>query len=159
MSHSNFKPCLTCICIHIYVYTFTYVYPYICTDIYMSIQSTSLFQRWKGKAHMNWNPILSYTLYTEKYNAFYFFIFIILFYFIFKLYITVLVLTNIKMNPPQVYMCSPSWTLLPPPSPFHPSGSSPCTSPKHPVSCIFKLHKDDKAMTPGSVLFSLRYYV
>ena len=22
------------------------------------------------------------------------------------------------MNPPQVYMCSPSWTLLPPPSPF-----------------------------------------
>ena len=31
------------------------------------------------------------------------------FYFIFKLYITVLVLPNIKMNPPQVYMCSPSW--------------------------------------------------
>ena len=40
------------------------------------------------------------------------------------------------MNPPQVYMCSPSWTLLPPPSPYHPSGSSQCTSPKHPVSCI-----------------------
>ena len=40
------------------------------------------------------------------------------------------------MNPPQVYMCSPSWTLLPPPSPFHPSGSSQCTSPKHPLSCI-----------------------
>ena len=58
------------------------------------------------------------------------------FYFIFKLYITVLVLPNIKMNPPQVYMCSPSWTLLPPPSPYHPSGSSQCTSPKHPVSCI-----------------------
>ena len=35
-----------------------------------------------------------------------------------------------------MYMCSPSWTLLPPPSPFHPSGSSQCTSPKHPVSCI-----------------------
>ena len=34
------------------------------------------------------------------------------------------------------YMCSPSWTLLPPPSPYHPSGSSQCTSPKHPVSCI-----------------------
>ena len=32
----------------------------------------------------------------------------ILFYFIFKLYIIVLVLRNIKMNPPQVYMCSPS---------------------------------------------------
>ena len=40
------------------------------------------------------------------------------------------------MNPPQVYMCSPSWTLLPPPSPFHPSRSAQCTSPKHPVSCI-----------------------
>ena len=33
------------------------------------------------------------------------------------------------MNPPQVYMCSPSWTLLPPPSPYPPSGSSQCTSP------------------------------
>ena len=40
------------------------------------------------------------------------------------------------MNPPQVYMCSPSCTLLPPPSPYHPSGSSQRTSPKHPVSCI-----------------------
>ena len=25
---------------------------------------------------------------------------------------------------------------FPPPSPYHPSGSSQCTSPKHPVSCI-----------------------
>jgi len=64
----------------------------------------------------------------------YFFFF--LFYFFFKLYIIVLVLPNIKMNPPQVYMCSPSWTLLPPPSPYHPSESSQCTSPKHPASCI-----------------------
>jgi len=40
------------------------------------------------------------------------------------------------MNLPQVYTCSPSWTLLPPASPYHPSGSSQCTSPKHPVSCI-----------------------
>ena len=56
--------------------------------------------------------------------------------FIFKLYNIVLVLPNIKMNPPQVYMCSPSWTLLPPPSSYHPSGLSQCTSPKHPVSCI-----------------------
>ena len=61
---------------------------------------------------------------------------LIFFYFIFKFYIIVLVLPNIEMNPPQVYMCSPSWTLLPPPSPYHPSGSSQCTSPKHPVSCI-----------------------
>ena len=40
------------------------------------------------------------------------------------------------MNPPQVYTCSPSWTPLSPPSPYHPSGSSQCTSPEHPVSCI-----------------------
>ena len=58
------------------------------------------------------------------------------FYFIFKLYNIVLVLPNIEMNPPQVYLCSPSWTLLPLPSPYHPSGSSQCTSPKHPVLCI-----------------------
>ena len=36
------------------------------------------------------------------------FIYFFKFYFIFKLYITVLVLPNIKMNLPQVYMCSPS---------------------------------------------------
>ena len=30
------------------------------------------------------------------------------FYFIFKLYNIVLVLPNIEMNPPQVYLCSPS---------------------------------------------------
>ena len=35
------------------------------------------------------------------------------------------------MNQPWVYMCSPSWTLLPPPSPSHPSGSSQRTSPEH----------------------------
>jgi len=47
-----------------------------------------------------------------------------------------LVLPYINMNPPRVYTCSPSWTPLPPPSLYHPSGSSQCTSPKHPVSCI-----------------------
>ena len=47
-----------------------------------------------------------------------------------------MVLPYINMNLPQVYICSPSWTLLPSPSPYHPSGSSQCTSPKHPVSCI-----------------------
>ena len=37
------------------------------------------------------------------------------------------------------YRCVPHpepSSLLPPPSPDHPSGSSQCTSPKHPVSCI-----------------------
>ena len=54
----------------------------------------------------------------------------------FLLHNTVLVLPYINMNLPQVYTCSPSWTPLPFPSPYHPSGSSQCTSPKHPVSCI-----------------------
>jgi len=48
----------------------------------------------------------------------------------------VLVLPYINMNPQRVDTCSPSWTPLPPPSPYHPSGSSQCNSPKHPVSCI-----------------------
>ena len=56
--------------------------------------------------------------------SFFFILFFFLkFYFIFKLYNIVLVLPNIEMNPPQVYLCSPSWTLLPPPSPYPPSGS------------------------------------
>ena len=42
----------------------------------------------------------------------------------------------IDLNLPWVYMCSPSWTPLPLPSQSHHSGSSQCTSPKHPVSCI-----------------------
>ena len=48
------------------------------------------------------------TLYALFYFFFHFFIsflFIYFFNFIFKLYIIVLVLPNIKMNPPQVYMC------------------------------------------------------
>ena len=52
------------------------------------------------------------------------------FFFFFKLYNILLVLPNIEMNLPQVYLCFPSWTLLHPPSPYHPSGSSQCTSPK-----------------------------
>ena len=58
------------------------------------------------------------------------------FSFFFLLYNIILVLPYINMHLPQVYTCSQSWTLLPPPSPSHPSGSSQCTSPKLPVSCI-----------------------
>ena len=74
------------------------------------------------------------TVYNQESPAKY--IFLIFLFFFLKLYIIVLVLPNIKMNPPQVYMCSPSWILLPPPSPYHPSGSPQCSSPKHPVLCI-----------------------
>ena len=37
------------------------------------------------------------------------------------------------MNQPWVYTCSPSWNPLPRSSPYHPSGSSQCTSPKHSI--------------------------
>ena len=66
----------------------------------------------------------------------YFFNFNFLFYFNFLLYNTVLVVSYIYKNLPQVYMSSQPWTPLPPPSPYHLSGSFQCTSPKHPVSCI-----------------------
>ena len=66
---------------------------------------------------------------------FYLFLFNFYFYFI-LLYNTVLVLPYTDMNPPRVYMSSQSWTPFPPPTPYHLSGSSPYTSPKHPVSCI-----------------------
>ena len=63
------------------------------------------------------------------------------FMYLFKLeanYFTILwwFLTSIDMNQSWVYMCSPSWDPLPPPSPSHPSGSSQCTRPEHPVSRI-----------------------
>ena len=58
------------------------------------------------------------------------------FFVFFLLYHIVLVLPYINMNPPRVYTCSPSWAPFPPPSPYHPSGSSQCTSPQHPVSYI-----------------------
>ena len=45
-------------------------------------------------------------------------------------------LPYIDMNQPWVYMCSPYHTPIPLPSPSHPSGSSQCSSPEHPVSCI-----------------------
>ena len=52
------------------------------------------------------------------------------------LYSIVVVLPYTDMTQPWVYMCSPSWSSLPPPSQSHPSGSSQCTSPEHPISCI-----------------------
>ena len=47
-----------------------------------------------------------------------------------------MVFPYMSMNLPQVYTCSQSRTPHPPPSPYHPSGSSQCTSPEHPVSCF-----------------------
>ena len=66
------------------------------------------------------------------------------------LYNIVLVLPYISMNPSWVYTGSPSWTPLPRSSPYHPSGSSQCTSPMIP-SCI--LH-----WTWTGDSFHIRYY-
>ena len=68
-------------------------------------------------------------------NIFIYFFFFLIFIFT-LLYNTVLVLPYIDMNPPWVYMIAQSWTPLPPPTAYHLSGSSPRTSPKHPLSCI-----------------------
>ena len=59
-----------------------------------------------------------------------------LIYFNWRLITILWFLPYIDMNQPWVYMCFPSWTPLPHPSPSHPSGSSQCTSSEHPVSCI-----------------------
>ena len=81
-------------------------------------------------------PILNqFTPANVSRQVLYFILFCYLFFF-FLLYNTVLVLPYINMNQPRVYVSSHSWILLPPPSPYHPSGLSQCTNPKHPVSCI-----------------------
>ena len=70
-----------------------------------------LWSLWQAKDSCNFCPH-SFMKYGQSFlisrilaDSFFFFFY---FYFIFKLYIIVLVLPNIKMNPPQVYMCSPS---------------------------------------------------
>ena len=93
---------------------------------------TACSPRKPGWCSSNVNQITS-LLYLESSKGF-------LFYlennFFFLLYNIVLVLPYINMNPPCLYTCSQSWTPLPPPSSYHPSGSSQCTSPKLPVPCI-----------------------
>ena len=69
-------------------------------------------------------------------DTLFFLIFYILLLLLFLLYNIVLVLPYINMHLPQVCTCSPSWTRLPCPFPYHASGSSQCTSPKLLVSCI-----------------------
>ena len=119
--------------IYIYIYTHTHTHTHTLYIIYSPMYLWMSDREWIKLKCRNINFIRSmkYCISTDLFFSFFF-----KFYFIFKLYNIVLVLPNIKMNPPQVYPCSPSWTLLPPPSPYPPSGLSQCTSPKHPVSCI-----------------------
>ena len=79
----------------------------------------------------------NYLTFQAQFKIAFSFLFFFNFYFYFiLLYNTVLVLPYIDMNQSRVYMSSQSWTPLPHPIPYHLSGSSPCTSPKHPVCCI-----------------------
>ena len=72
-------------------------------------------------------------------ETFFFFFFLFLFFFNWRL-ITLQYCHgfchSFTWNSHGGVMCSPSWTPHPPLSPSHPSGSSQCTSPEHPVSCI-----------------------
>ena len=68
-------------------------------------------------------------------NVQFFFVVFFNYYYLFTLQYCI-GFANINMHPPRVYTCSQSWIPLPPPSPYHPSGSSQCTRPKHPVSWI-----------------------
>ena len=76
-------------------------------------------------------------------NAFLFFSIIFIFlnffpflyyFFFFLLYNIVLVLPYFNMHLPWVYTCSPSWSPLPPPSPYHPYWVIPVYHPQG--SCI-----------------------
>ena len=89
-----------------------------------------------GRFHKAWylSWIMVKTQDHQMKNVFFLIFKIIIIFFL--LYNILLVLPYINMNPPWVYTCTPSWTLLPPPSPYHSSGSFQCTSPKLPVSCI-----------------------
>ena len=96
-----------------------------------------------GRWHL---PILpSWTAHLEDLSFFHIdsFLFVCLFLFLFYLIFLTLqycigfchIPTWIHHRYTRVPHPEPS-SLLPPPSPYHPSGSSQCTSPKHPVSCI-----------------------
>ena len=76
------------------------------THPYMTTGKTIALTRWTfvGKV----TSLLFIYLFFNVFITFIYLFIYFKFYFIFKLYIIVLVLPNIKMNPPQVYMCSPS---------------------------------------------------
>ena len=103
-----------CVCIHIYVYVYAcIIYMYVCVgaklfqlcltlcDLSSIAHQAPLPMGFRNTAHGILQEYWSGLPCTSFFFSF-------KFYFIFKLYIIVLVLPNIKMNPPQAYMCSPS---------------------------------------------------
>ena len=69
-----------------------------------------------------------------------------------------MVLPYINMNPPQVYTCSPSWTLLPPPSPYIPLGrpSAPAPSIQYWLGFLFYHSYGAKIMTTTQLCLELK---
>ena len=103
--------------------------------MFYSYQDISLSPPWSGLFLRIFDAILKGNFFFRP-KRLYFIVFLNFYFYFILLYNTVLILPYIDMNPPWVYMSSQSWTLLPPPTPYYLSGSSPCTSPKHPVSYI-----------------------
>ena len=107
--------------------SYVQVHKDLCTKILSMNSEYRTVSLWSVHVKISWQ--INFVI--DK-SFFYFFILLLFF----LLYNIVFVLPYINMHLPRVYTCSPSWTPLPPPSPYHPSGSSQCTSPKFPVSCI-----------------------
>ena len=82
------------------------------------------------------------------------FFFFFKFYFIFKLYNILLDLPNIEMNPLQVYPRSPSWTLLPPPSPTLPLGRPSAPAP----SIQYRASNLDWRLLSYMILYMFQFY-
>ena len=82
------------------LYNFTCITGIQCSDSYFKGYTPFIY------IIKYWLYVPCYTIYPCSFAPPPFFFF--KFYFIFKLYIIVLVLPNIKMNPPRVYMCPPS---------------------------------------------------
>ena len=111
-----------CVCIYMYIYIHTHTHSHTvekdCTYWRYLLEFKRILTSYKERRTKNIQVTifnLVFKIRTEdKYlllfikNVFKVHHFSFFFNFIFKLYIIVLVLPNIKMNPPQVYMCSPS---------------------------------------------------
>ena len=72
------------------------------------------------------------------------------------LYNIVLVSPYIDLNLPWVYMCSPSWTPLPTPSPSHPSGHQPWVNRDSNI-CI-EIVKGRQSILPREIIFLWQMY-
>ena len=84
-------------------------YFYLKTKFWIKVTLWKLFQRKSNKPFFHEELIPPDNVQSCLFFLLFFIIlFYFKFYFIFKLYNIVLVLPNVEMNPPQVYMCSPS---------------------------------------------------